>query len=77
MQRLRIGTTSPCSSPEDNFATDTMIFEMRETRIERSGGEVREDEEDFTVQMVPPDRIGRGDWLAVNFLSPFLLEAYR
>ena len=47
------------------------------TRIERSGGEVREDEEDFTVQMVPPDRIGRGDWLAVNFLSPFLLEAYR
>ena len=47
------------------------------TRIERSGGEVREDEEDFTVQMVPPDRIARGDWLAVNFLSPFLLEAYR
>ena len=31
---------------------------------------------DFTVQQVDSDRIERGDWLAVNFLSPFLLEAY-
>ena len=46
-------------------------------RIERSGGEAGRDEEDFTVQMVPPDRIGRGDWFAVNFLSPFLVEACR
>ena len=46
-------------------------------RIEHSGGEVRADAEGFTVQMVPPDRIEQGDWLAVNFLSPFLVEAYR
>ena len=46
-------------------------------RIEHSGGEVREDAEGFTVQMMLPDRIEQGDWLAVNFLSPFLVEAYR
>ena len=32
---------------------------------------------DFTVQQVDSDRIERGDWYAVNFLSPFLVEAYR
>ena len=32
---------------------------------------------DFSVQRVEPDRIERGDWFAVNFLSPFLVDAYR
>ena len=32
---------------------------------------------DFTVQEVAAERIARGDWFAVNFLSPFLTEAYR
>ena len=32
---------------------------------------------DFTVQQVGPGRIARGDWFAVNFLSPFLVNAYR
>ena len=32
---------------------------------------------DFTVQYVDADRIARGDWAAVNFLSPFLTAAYR
>ena len=32
---------------------------------------------DFTVQYVDSDRIERGDWSAVNFLSPFLVGAYR
>ena len=32
---------------------------------------------DFTIQRVDSGRIERGDWLAVNFLSPFLVEAYR
>ncbi len=32
---------------------------------------------DFTVQKVEPERIARGDWFAVNFLSPFLTEAYQ
>ena len=32
---------------------------------------------DFTVQYVDADRIARGDWSAVNFLSPFLTAAYR
>ena len=33
--------------------------------------------QDFTVQQVDSDRIERGDWFAVNFLSPFLVDAYR
>ena len=44
------------------------------TRIERSGGAATHD---FTVQHVDSARIQRGDWFAVNFLSPFLVEAYR
>ena len=32
---------------------------------------------DFTMQEVEPERIARGDWAAVNFLSPFLVHAYR
>ena len=32
---------------------------------------------DLTVQWVDADRIERGDWYAVNFLSPFLVDAYR
>ena len=31
----------------------------------------------FTVQEVDPLRIARGDWYAVNFLSPFLVNACR
>ena len=31
----------------------------------------------FTVQHVESDRIARGDWNAVNFLSPFLVESYQ
>ncbi len=44
------------------------------SRIERAdGAPIR----DFTVQYVDSSRIERGDWSAVNFLSPFLVEAYR
>ena len=32
---------------------------------------------DFTLQRVESERIEGGDWLAVNFLSPFLVESYR
>ena len=32
---------------------------------------------DFTLQHVDSDRIERGDWFAVNFLSPFLVNSYR
>ena len=42
-------------------------------RVERGEWVAR----DFTVQRVEPDRIERGDWNAVNFLSPFLVDAYR
>ena len=31
----------------------------------------------FTIQHVNSERIERGDWLAVNFLSPYLVNAYR
>ena len=43
-------------------------------RIEKANGKGARD---FTVQQVDSSRIERGDWSAVNFLSPFLVEAYR
>ena len=46
-------------------------------RIERAGETHGQDFHDFTVQQVDSGRIGRGDWFAVNFLSPYLVEAYR
>ena len=46
-------------------------------RIERADDSASQDSYDFTVQQVDSERIGRGDWFAVNFLSPFLVEAYR
>ena len=46
-------------------------------RIERADGAGGQDSYDFTVQRVDSERIARGDWFTVNFLSPFLVEAYR
>ena len=46
-------------------------------RIERAGDVDSQASYDFTVQRVDAKRIERGDWFAVNFLSPFLVEAYR
>ena len=46
-------------------------------RIERASETGERVSRDFTVQQVSADRIERGDWSAVNFLSPFLVEAYR
>ncbi len=46
-------------------------------RIERVSAAEGEDPRDFTLQFVDAERIKRGDWSAVNFLSPFLVEAYR
>ncbi len=46
-------------------------------RIERAGGKGGRNARGFTVQQVDSKRIERGDWFAVNFLSPFLVEAYR
>ena len=46
-------------------------------RIEEASGRGDHVSHDFTVQQVDSDRIERGDWLAVNFLSPFMVEAYR
>ena len=43
----------------------------------RTGEAASQDFHDFTVQQVDSGRIGRGDWFAVNFLSPYLVEAYR
>ena len=44
------------------------------SRIERAGDAA---DRNFTVQQVDAGRIARGDWSAVNFLSPFLTTAYR
>ena len=46
-------------------------------RIQRAAGGNGRAIRDFTVQEVDPQRIARGDWSAVNFLSPFLTAAYR
>ncbi len=46
-------------------------------RIERSGTVDGVSPHDFTVQQVDAERIASGDWFAVNFLSPFLVDAYR
>ena len=46
-------------------------------KIEQTGGRDGRNPSDFTVQQVDSARIERGDWFAVNFLSPFLVEAYR
>ena len=46
-------------------------------RIERAGETHGQVSHDFTIQLVDSVRIERGDWFAVNFLSPFLVEAYR
>ena len=46
-------------------------------RIEQASEEEANLPRDFTVQLVDAERIERGDWSAVNFLSPFLVEAYR
>ena len=46
------------------------------TRIEQSGSSTTPGNTDFTVLRVDPERIKSGDWYAVNFLSPFLVEAY-
>ena len=46
-------------------------------RIQRAAGGDVLAIRDFTVQEVDAKRIARGDWAAVNFLSPFLVEAYQ
>ena len=52
-------------------ALDTAV---RIGRVGEAGGQVSHE---FTIQEVDSGRIGRGDWFAVNFLSPFLVEAYQ
>ena len=46
-------------------------------RIERASKASGQVSRDFTVQQVDSGRIERGDWFAVNFLSPFLVKAFR
>ena len=46
-------------------------------RIEQASEEGANLPRDFTVQLVDAERIGKGDWSAVNFLSTFLVQAYR
>ena len=51
-------------------ALDTVV---RIERGKKANGQVSRD---FTVQQVDSRRIERGDWFAVNFLSPFLVTAF-
>ena len=55
-------------------AVDALDTAVRIDRATRSGNQ---SSHDFTFQRVDSERIQRGDWSAVNFLSPFLAEAYR
>ena len=50
-------------------ALDTAV---RIGRVGEAGGQVSHE---FTIQEVDSGRIERGDWFAVNFLSPYLVEA--
>ena len=45
-------------------------------RIDEVGDSGEHVSHDFTVQQVDSERVERGDWYAVNFLSPFLVAAY-
>ena len=47
------------------------------TRIERLTKASNRVSHDLTIQWVDANRIALGDWYAVNFLSPFLVDAYR
>ena len=46
-------------------------------RIQRATQGDEQSARDFTLHRVDAERITRGDWYAVNFLSPFLVQAYR
>ena len=46
-------------------------------RIQRATQGDEQSARDFTLHQVDAERIARGDWYAVNFLSPFLVQAYR
>ena len=47
------------------------------TRIDRLTKASDRVSHDLTIQWVEANRIALGDWYAVNFLSPFLVDAYR
>ncbi len=57
------------ASPIDALDTAARIEQVTESGAKAS--------HDFTIQRADADRIERGDWFAVNFLSPFLVDAYR
>ncbi len=40
-------------------------------------GEAQASDDPFTAQWVDVDRVAEGDWNAVNFFSPYLVETYR
>ena len=46
-------------------------------RVEQACERGSQTSSDFTMQQVDATRIAKGDWFAVNFLSPFLVQAYR
>ena len=58
-----------------NPSTPIQALDMA-TRIEQSTSSTTPGSSGFTVQYILPDRIESGDWYAVNFLSPFLVEVY-
>ena len=47
------------------------------SRIQSAGAANNAGSDNFTIQHVEATRVARGDWNAVNFLSPFLVQAYR
>ncbi len=57
------------ASPVDALDTAARIDQVTKSDAKAS--------HDFTIQRVNADRIERGDWFAVNFLSPFLVDSYR
>ena len=81
-RRWPTGDTAPPKPPTRvlNMATNpaTPLDSLgTAARIEQATQDSGQTPRDFTIQYVDSARIGGGDWFAVNFLSPYLVEAWR
>ena len=72
-RKIRGGRATRVVKLARNPATPVTALDVA-ARIEsgRADGEI-----DFVMEEVAPDLIEAGDWSAINFLSPFLTDAYR
>lgn len=65
-----VNLTRNPATPLEALDTAALIKQSTESDFSRTDAP-------FTVQQIPSKRIEGGEWFAVNFLSPYLVEAYR